>query len=59
MKISKITIGLVAFALMAPVTLTGCFERTDTDRVEVQKDVDPAPVVVPDRDVDVHVDTDK
>jgi hypothetical protein len=56
MKIKKITLGLVAFALMAPVTLTGCYERTE--KVEVQRDVDPAPVVVPDRDVDVHVDTD-
>jgi hypothetical protein len=54
----KITIGLIAFTLSLPVVLTGCIERTETERVEVQ-DVDPAPVVVPDRDVDVHVETDQ
>ena len=54
MKIKRLAIGLMAFTLFAPVTLTSCMERTD--KVEVQKEVNPAPVVVPDRDVDVHVD---
>lgn len=58
MNIKKITLGLIAFTLLAPVILTGCYERVETERIEVQ-DVDPAPVVVPDRgDVDVNVHTD-
>jgi hypothetical protein len=58
MKIKKLAaVGIMAITLIAPVSLTGCMERSE--KVEVQKDVDPAPVVVPDRDVDVHVDTDK
>jgi hypothetical protein len=53
----KIALGLIVFALFTP-TLSGCIERTETERVEVQ-DVDPAPVVVPERDVEVKVETEK
>jgi hypothetical protein len=56
MSIKKLAVGFMALTLIAPVSLTGCMEKTD--EVEVQKDVNPAPAVVPDRDVDVHVNTD-
>ncbi len=58
MNIKKLAaVGIMAFTLIAPVSLTSCVERSE--KVEVQRDVDSAPVVVPDRDVDVHVDTDQ
>jgi len=57
MNIKKLTVlGLMSFTLFAPAVLTGCVEITE--RVEVERDVDPAPVVVPDRDVDVNIKTD-
>lgn len=55
MTIKKLTLSLAALALMAPVALTGCIDRTE--RVEVQHNTDTAPVIVPDRDVDVNVQT--
>lgn len=54
MKNRKLMTGLCVLAMA--FSLTGCFERVETERVEVQN-VDPAPVVVPDRDVDVRVET--
>jgi len=57
MRLKKFAVGIMAFALIAPVSLTGCVERTETEETVIDRDVDPAPVIVPDRDVDVNVQT--
>lgn len=54
MNLKKLGLGIIVLTLIAPVALTGCVEKTETERVEIQKDT---PVVVPDRDIDVNVQT--
>lgn len=57
MSLKKLGLGIIVCSLIVPVTLTGCIQKTE-ERIEVQ-DVDPAPVVVPDRDVDIKIQTDQ
>jgi len=54
MKKNIVITGIFALMIIAPVTFTGCVDRTE-ERVEVQKDNTTPAVVVPDTDKDVNV----
>jgi hypothetical protein len=59
MRIKRFVIALMAFCVIAPVSLSGCEDRTETDETVIDRN-NPAPVVVPDNksDVDVNVHSD-